>query len=104
MLKTICLIWVAFICIGREIENNAWRVSLACLDTLDYRWLGHGFQEQLSLLETAIERLEQAHSMSAAASRDPPTIVISRASASERSLLVANEEYEQLLRTIRMCV
>ena len=75
-----------------------------CLDTLDYRWLGHGFQEQLSQLETAIERLERAHSTSACASRDLPTIVVSRASASERSLLAANDEYEQLLQGIRTCV
>lgn len=78
--------------------------SCLSVDTLDNECLGHSFQEKLSSLETAIEQLENPHQTKRTAAGERPTIVVTRASSTSRSLQIAEDEYEQLLETIGMLV
>ena len=78
-------------------------VSLS-LDTLDNECLGHSFQEKLSSLESAIEQLENPQQTKRTVAGERPTIVVTRASSTSRSLQIAEDEYEQLLETIGMLV
>lgn len=74
------------------------------IDTLDNEWLGQGFQEHLSALESAIEQLENGSMGSKTKSTEKPTIIITKAASSDRSVHTANEEYDELCRMIQMLV
>jgi hypothetical protein len=78
--------------------------SSVLIDTLDNEWIGQGFQERLSSLESAIEQLEISNKHSKQMTTEKPTIIITHATNSDRSIQLANEEYEQLLQSIQMLV
>ncbi|CAF2250679.1 unnamed protein product [Rotaria magnacalcarata] len=82
-----------------HVKNN-----LPNLDTLDNEWLGQGFQEHLTSLESAVEQLETSYNISKSKTNEKPTIIITKAASSDRSVHVANEEYEELFQTIQMLV
>ncbi|CAF4962718.1 unnamed protein product, partial [Rotaria magnacalcarata] len=83
----------------KDVKNN-----LPNLDTLDNEWLGQGFQEHLTSLESAVEQLETSYNISKSKTNEKPTIIITKAASSDRSVHVANEEYEELFQTIQMLV
>ena len=70
------------------------------IDTLDNEWLGQGFQERLTSLESAIGQLENSKKTTT----EKPTIIITQVASSDRSIHIANEEYEELLESIQMLV
>lgn len=74
------------------------------IDTLDNEWLGQGFQERLCSLESAIEQLETPNKNSKQNPIEKPTIIVTQAMSSDRSIHTANEEYEQFLQSIQMLV
>ncbi len=78
--------------------------SFLFIDTLDNEWLGQGFHERLSSLQSAIERLEQSTKHSKQLPTDKPTIIITQATGSYQSIHTANEEYEQFLQSLQMLV
>ncbi|CAF3419903.1 unnamed protein product [Rotaria socialis] len=82
-----------------DVKNN-----LPNLDTLDNEWLGQGFQEHLTSLESAIEQLETSYNISKSKTNEKPTIIITKAASFDRSVHLANEEYEELFQTIQMLV
>ncbi|CAF4635875.1 unnamed protein product [Rotaria sp. Silwood1] len=83
----------------KDVKNN-----LPNLDTLDNEWLGQGFQEHLSSLESAIEQLETLNGNSKPMTNEKPTIIITQATSSDRSIYIANEEYDELFQSIQMLV
>lgn len=75
------------------------------LDTLDNEWLGQGFQECLSSLESTIEDLEERPKKSLEErTSTKPMIIITEASRSDQTIRQANEEYEQFLQSLQMLV
>ena len=80
------------------------RKNFLYIDTLDNEWVGQGFQERLSSLESAITQLENPDLSSKQMAAEKPTIIITQATTSDHSLHIANEEYEQLLQSIQMLV
>ncbi|CAF0952708.1 unnamed protein product [Rotaria sordida] len=83
----------------QDVKNN-----LPNLDVLDNEWLGQGFQERISSLESAIERLENYNYNSKTMTNEKPTIIITRATSSDHSIHIANEEYDELFQSIQMLV
>jgi len=83
----------------QDVKNN-----LPNLEILDNEWLGQSFQERISSLESAIEQLENSNNNSKQKGVEKPTIIITHAASSDRSIQIANEEYEQLLQSIQMLV
>ena len=79
-------------------------VFLFHLDTLDNEWLGQGFQEHLSSLESTIETLERPKKSFEEMTSTKPMIIITEASRSDQTLRQANEEYEQFLQSLQMLV
>ena len=74
------------------------------VDILDNEWIGISFQERLSSLESYIEQLETADTYSRKMTAKQPSIIITQATSSDRSINMANEEYEQLYESIQMLV
>ena len=95
---------VDFIHTQKKRRKKTLFLSFFCIDALDNEWLGQGFQERLSSLERAIAQVESPDKNSKSMSIEKPTIVISQAVNSDRSIHAANEEYEQLFQSIQMLV
>jgi hypothetical protein len=74
------------------------------LDTLDNEWLGQGYQERISSIETALEQLETSSNQSNQIATENPTFIITQTVNSDRSVRLAHEEYEQVLQSIQMLV
>ncbi|CAF2638324.1 unnamed protein product [Rotaria sp. Silwood2] len=83
----------------KDVKNN-----LPNLDILDNEWLGQGFQERLSSLESAIEQLETSNYKSKPMTNEKPTIIVTQATSSDRSIHIANDEYDELFQSIQMLV
>ncbi|CAF3743510.1 unnamed protein product [Adineta steineri] len=83
----------------KDVKNN-----LPNLDILDNEWIGQSFQEHLSSLESMIEQLENPDKNLKENSTEKSSTIIMNATNSNQSIRSANEEYEQLLQSIRMLV
>ncbi|UJR22182.1 hypothetical protein I4U23_025246 [Adineta vaga] len=83
----------------QDVKNN-----LPNLDILDNEWLGQGFQERLSSLESTVKQLENPYLNTKSNSVEKPTIIVTKTFSSDGSIQSANEEYEQFLQSIRMLV
>ncbi len=83
---------------------DALKIHSLFIDTLDNDWLGQGFHERLSSLQTAIEQLEQPTKRSKQFPSDKPTIIITKATSADQSIHTANEEYEEFLQSLQMLV
>lgn len=75
-------------------------VIYICIDILDNEWLGQGFQEHLYSLESAISRLENSDTNSKQIFNEKPKIVITQASSAERTIQLANDEYDELMQML----
>lgn len=71
---------------------------------MDNEWLGQGFQEHLSSLQSTIEDLEQPKKSSGEISPTKPMIIITEPSRADQAIRQANEEYEQFLQSLQMLV
>ena len=86
------------------ISKERERTNVVVLDTLDNEWLGQGFQEHLSTLQSTIEDLERPKKFVEDKSSTKPMIIITEPSRSDQSIRQANEEYEQFLQSLQMLV
>lgn len=89
--------------LGRKRERTNVVVAFH-LDTLDNEWLGQGFQEHLSSLQSTIEDLERPKISAEDKSSSKPMIIVTEPSRSDQSIRQANEEYEQFLQSLQMLV